>query len=1311
MAEYYSTDFNEILEEERQKLEETKTARKSAVVSMYYGRISELNEQYDKAIDDTNADYSWLKDRNTVQRLITERQIKETLTKMNAKNSDLNRTQRTATQISHTNRNSDIDRARRNVVDRLSMDLATSVSWVEQNKENTLDELEAFSEQEVQNNAIIHYNANLQENKRIYEEELRQYEEGIKAAAADIEKSKYIVSSSTGTLNRAYVGSLKSNGVDTVYNYQADGTLKSVTYNDNNSGISATFAAGVNPYCGYMHEDAKDKNGVYDPSKVYSNGYQPNNIGGKKLVLEQKKGFSINGNTQNVFKCGDKYYVWDGANNEYFEVKRFVDLDEEQCYWYLASNDKSRNIAQLSTIFNTDAAFRKIVDERKKELNAAMRNSSNRNDTDTYNQQKAELQFWDSINSIEDYKAQLEAETYKSGYIGKTWKEIDVAKTDLGSQLRNYSEKGDTANYDLTKRKIDALNNITEGFTNPKEYDNALKINEIYNMYLNENTQDDILGEVLRAKHRYEESEKTLEFIKSESKKYPQYTEDTDEYIEFVKEWYRKTGTTDGAREAYGYKKGYVDEGAKYDRKREKNTMMLDFADTLLYYEIKYGSKDNIDKLADMMSQHSFVNSVNEQFLKFYTEMQEDPNALKYIEKGKKIYKDKNPNVLDKEREVAYYYLGKGQKENSYFDWLKDVVYEREVAAKSGWSSLNEGGAVKYHTLWSDYVKAAPIEASLMSVGLNLAAGTEFVYNTLTGNVNESKLSKASAKIREAQSNKHNWEIAGWDAYDFLYNGLMSGVDSLAASAFGSKGGAAILAASAAASGVNDALERGMSDSQAFWNGLAAGTFEYIFEKYSLDQLDELKASNGAEIKTILKNLTKTMLQNSEEETATEIANIAYDFIFNGDLSNIAISYNKYIDNGFSKEEAIVRILGDVGLQVGEAGASGALIGLGFGTIGTSSAAIKATKYGKYYYGFSQKSVNALVENGLAMPEGSNAFNQAAKAQSRLDSGKKLSGTALYNLATAIEGEIQTKSEARLSELGENKGNIKEVSAAVAKKVFSGRLTSAEVDVINNSEYGNQVVEELSADSANTIWKDTIKSSNGNNLNLTTKNNAAEGVGVNADGGISKVADGDKGNKLVHSKGNANQTADLQASEKHSVSYDTQSASVDNALELNVVNSAEQLEKTRKSGTINHKYVFNSQGDPLVEVTGDAETSNPKELEKFKEELKLLGVELKQKEVESLGYAPGLTSGQPGTVYISRGASYGAWCHEMQHVRDDSSAGWTGMRILMDKNEHYMREIRAYQLEIDIAEKFDRPDIIDRLKENLENERIKIYGK
>lgn len=137
---------------------------------------------------------------------------------------------------------------------------------------------------------------------------------------------------------------------------------------------------------------------------------------------------------------------------------------------------------------------------------------------------------------------------------------------------------------------------------------------------------------------------------------------------------------------------------------------------------------------------------------------------------------------------------------------------------------------------------------------------------------------------------------------------------------------------------------------------------------------------------------------------------------------------------------------------------------------------------------------------------------------------------------------------------------------------------------------------------------------------------------------------------------------------------------------------------------------FNSIADPMREVFGDGEVSNPEEIAEFKKEASSLGVEVKQHDGERLGYSPGLRSGVPGMLYVSKGASYSAWCHEMQHMRDDYSAGWSGMRIMQDLDECYNREKRAYQVEIDMAEKANLHDIVKRLKENLEKERKKIYG-
>ena len=76
-------------------------------------------------------------------------------------------------------------------------------------------------------------------------------------------------------------------------------------------GKERTYAPGVNPYTGTKNSDTQY--GTFD------NGYQPNNIGGKKL---SKSGITdvVNGVTQNVWKTSDgRLWIWDGTKNRYLE--------------------------------------------------------------------------------------------------------------------------------------------------------------------------------------------------------------------------------------------------------------------------------------------------------------------------------------------------------------------------------------------------------------------------------------------------------------------------------------------------------------------------------------------------------------------------------------------------------------------------------------------------------------------------------------------------------------------------------------------------------------------------------------------------------------------------------------------------------------------------------------------------------------------------------------------------------------------------------------------------------------------------------
>lgn len=88
----------------------------------------------------------------------------------------------------------------------------------------------------------------------------------------------------------------------------SDDNAKNVFYRD---GKEYSVEKGTNPYTGTKNPDAK--NGTF------SNGYQPNNVGGKKLSSVSGLSAEVNGVTQKVWTTdgGKTLYVWDGTKNRY----------------------------------------------------------------------------------------------------------------------------------------------------------------------------------------------------------------------------------------------------------------------------------------------------------------------------------------------------------------------------------------------------------------------------------------------------------------------------------------------------------------------------------------------------------------------------------------------------------------------------------------------------------------------------------------------------------------------------------------------------------------------------------------------------------------------------------------------------------------------------------------------------------------------------------------------------------------------------------------------------------------------------------
>ena len=156
---------------------------------------------------------------------------------------------------------------------------------------------------------------------------------------------------------------------------------------------------------------------------------------------------------------------------------------------------------------------------------------------------------------------------------------------------------------------------------------------------------------------------------------------------------------------------------------------------------------------------------------------------------------------------------------------------------------------------------------------------------------------------------------------------------------------------------------------------------------------------------------------------------------------------------------------------------------------------------------------------------------------------------------------------------------------------------------------------------------------------------------------------------------------------------------IENAAKDGIIKSDEQTD-----------VVLNSVADPMADVFGAGEDSHPKEIARFRQLLNEYGVELVERETEALAYGPGASPGVPGKIYVSKGASYSAWVHEMGHVEDDRAAGWLGMRVFGDPDLRYAWEVHAYGLEIELALQAGRSDIADKLRENLEQEKRMIYG-
>lgn len=215
---------------------------------------------------------------------------------------------------------------------------------------------------------------------------------------------------------------------------------------------------------------------------------------------------------------------------------------------------------------------------------------------------------------------------------------------------------------------------------------------------------------------------------------------------------------------------------------------------------------------------------------------------------------------------------------------------------------------------------------------------------------------------------------------------------------------------------MRDIKARGGNDDQAVIGGAVSGIFEGLFEKVSIGNFNKLKEVDPRSMRDVAMNILKSTGVNFSEEAATEIANIAYDTIANGDISNYKLMIAAYEKQGLSEAEAKKKVAGDLALQVVEAGAGGALMGAGFGVVGSGLGYLNQRK------------------------QGTNI------------TGKTVAGFA---------GGEQTQIAQRLESLGENTQDAVRLSAVVQKQAEGDKLTRAEKRLFRGSENAQNVAAEI----------------------------------------------------------------------------------------------------------------------------------------------------------------------------------------------------------------------------------------------------------
>ena len=402
--------------------------------------------------------------------------------------------------------------------------------------------------------------------------------------------------------------------------------------------------------------------------------------------------------------------------------------------------------------------------------------------------------------------------------------------------------------------------------------------------------------------------------------------------------------------------------------------------------------------------------------------------------------------------EKAYAYAERINKENAKAKEEDEIKKIQDSATSNIWAGAahTAGAVVSSGLALADYLKMLVDSAAGKDPLESDGIVSPFEYSTAVQESIATGLNDAYGTLNESIP------VIGGKGWGDVY-GLGTSIAQSALSGYtlGPAGTLVSYFGQGAASGMQDALERGASEGQAALYGAALGAFEGIAEQIGIDNL--FKMGSASTLKGLLKNIAKQAgAEGLEEALTTFLSTMADDFIMQ-DKSQLNQLAAQYMSLGMSEEEAKKQAAKDIWEGLAFDALAGAISGGVHGGAQTGIQTGISNHYAEKYFGNQSQD---LVNDALNSPN-SSVQEIGQKYQEKLNSGQTLSGWNLNELLEVTDTDkIQTAIQQRLENLGET-GDVRGLAEIIAKEQSGEELTKSERATLENSQFGRDVYYEI----------------------------------------------------------------------------------------------------------------------------------------------------------------------------------------------------------------------------------------------------------